>query len=305
MPTPTCPHCESPLPPSGTTCAQCGQYVPGWLYRDGAAHGPYDWETLELLFHQGRLRPDDRVTWDPHGNWQTPAEAFSAPAPPLAPPQPAAVPVAPAAVPPVAPQPPAGAGPAAVQPAAAPRRANRWLALGPLLAVLIFLGGTALGLTLAHQGFSFVRQAADRERCAGQLKVIALGMRMYVLDYGAAPPGGNWSAALEARGVPRQTWFCPARRDRLPYPVAPHLDVHRLQAGDRALAVAADAPLAKGHGPHAGKFNVVYADGHVDQADRSPLPGGKGSVVAQLPGVLPGGLAPPRSPAAVPVPAVH
>jgi prepilin-type processing-associated H-X9-DG protein len=155
-----------------------------------------------------------------------------------------------------------------------------------LLALLIFLAGTAVGAFLVGQGVGFVREAHEQEECAGQLKVIAMAMRMYALDNNALPPGDNWRAALEARGVSRQTWSCPARRDGLPYPLAPHLDLHRLQAGDRTLALAADAPLANGHGPHQGKFNVVYADGHVEQATSSPLPGGKGSVVTMLPGLL-------------------
>jgi prepilin-type processing-associated H-X9-DG protein len=286
MPPPTCPHCHSPLPPRGTTCPQCGEYVPGWLFRDGSAHGPYDWETLELLFHQGRLRPDDRVTWDPEGNWLTPAEAFSAPTPLLAPPRVAgpvalSLPVGPVATPPQPRQP--AATPAPAQPAPAPGRAPGRLWLGPLLVVLIFLAGTAVGTFLVGQSVGLVREARDQAQCAGQLQLIALGMRMYALDYGTAPPSDNWPAALATRGVSRRTWLCPSRRDGLPYPVAPHLDVHRLKAGDRSLALAADAPLRNGRGPHRGKFNVVYADGHVEEAYHSPLPGGKGSVVAMRP----------------------
>ena len=296
MPSPTCPHCQASLPPSGTTCPRCGGYVPGWLWRAGAVHGPYDWETLELLYHQGRIRPDDRLTWDPEGNWLTPAEAFSAPVAPVAPPAappvvvapylrtaPASPPASPpAAVPPLATLSLATPSPATHQPAA-PRRGNRWLWLAPLLALLIFLAGTAVGTFFVGQGVGFVRQTAAREQCAGQLKVIALGMRMYALDYGALPPGDNWAGALESRGIPRATWYCPARRDRLPYPVAPHLDLHRLKSGDRTLPVAADAPLPTGRGPHQGKFNVVYADGHVEESAHSPLPGAKSSVVALLP----------------------
>jgi hypothetical protein len=148
------------------------------------------------------------------------------------------------------------------------------------------VAGTAVGGILFGQGFHLVRETSEREACAGNLKVIALGMRMYVMDYGAAPPSGNWPAALESRGVPRKTWLCPARRDGLPYPVAPHLDLHRLKIGDVTLPVAADAPLANGHGPHHNKFNVVYADDHVEQSDHSPLPGGKGGVVTMRPDLL-------------------
>jgi prepilin-type processing-associated H-X9-DG protein len=143
----------------------------------------------------------------------------------------------------------------------------------------------AAGALLVGQGVGFVRQTAERERCAGQLKVIALGMRMYVMDYGAPPARGDWQGALESRGIPRQNWICPARHDGLPYPAARHLDPRRLQTGDRGLAVAADAPLTNGRGPHGGKFNVVYADGHVEEADQSPLAGGKGGLITwRLPG---------------------
>ncbi len=136
-----------------------------------------------------------------------------------------------------------------------------------------------MGTLLIGQGVTVVRQTAERERCAGQLKVLALGMRMYVLDYGAAPAGGNWEGALEARGIPRRAWVCPTRHDGLPYPVARHPDLRRLQAGDRTFPVAADAPLLNGGGPHGDKFNVVYADGHVEEEIRSPLGGGTGGVV--------------------------
>lgn len=164
-------------------------------------------------------------------------------------------------------------------PTARSGRSNRWLWLAPLLAAVLFLGGVAVGMLLIGQGVNSVREAAERERCAGQLKVLALGMRMYVMDHGAAPAGGNWEAALEARGIPRQGWVCPTRHDGLPYPVARHPDLARLQAGDRSLPVGADAPLPNGRGPHGGKFNVVYADGHVEEANQSPLEGGKGGVV--------------------------
>ncbi len=282
MPLPTCSQCQGPLPHSGTTCPQCGTYVPAWLAREGQVHGPYDWETLELLYFQGQLRPEDRVTWDPQGNWLVPTEVFStptlpAPPPPVSPPRPVGPPPTPQAAP--------------VQPAAAPvqpaprGRSSRSLWLGPLLAVVIFLAGTVVGGLLARQGLGLVRETADRERCGGQLKVIALGMRMYAMDYGAPPPRGDWSAALESRGIPHATWVCPARHDGMPYPTARQMDFQRLQDGNQSLAVAADAPLLNGKGPHRGKFNVVYADGHVEKADASPLARGKAEMVTwRLPG---------------------
>ena len=284
MPPPTCPQCHGPLPHGGTTCPQCGAYVPAWLARGGQAHGPYDWETLELLYFQGRLRPEDRVTWDPQGNWLTPGEVFATPAP-LAPPPPAPPAGGAHLAPPTAPPQPLGpptAPPGRRSPVAHPAsrgRASRWLWLGPLLAVVIFLAGGLVGGLFANQGLGLVRQTAERERCAGQLKVIALGMRMYVMDYGAPPPGGAWQTTLEARGIPRATWVCPARHDGIPYPTAREMNPQRLESGDRGLATVADAPLPNGHGPHGGKCNAAYADGHVEEADKSPLVGGKGAVV--------------------------
>ncbi len=293
MPIPTCPQCHGPLPPSGTTCPQCGAYVPAWMSRGGQVHGPYDWETLELLYFQGRLRADDRVTWDPQGNWLLAGEVFAGiRAPVLTPPEPAPAVLPPRGVPPVAPSPAPPLTPEPARPAAGAaasvgsRRSGSWLWIAALLALIVFLAGWFVGGLVTNRGPGIVRQTAERERCAGQLQLIALGMRMYAMDYGALPPGGNWRRALEGRGLPRSAWVCPARHDGIPYSTARDMEPERLAAGDPELAVVADAPLARGGQPHRGRCNVAYADGHTALVRQSPLAGSRGELVTWWPYAL-------------------
>ncbi|HEY3396602.1 MAG TPA: hypothetical protein VGM19_02985 [Armatimonadota bacterium] len=222
--------------------------TPAWISRQGQVHGPYTLVTVEQLFRQGRLGPDDLVSVGEGSPWQAPSKLFAAGPPPPPPPPATAV--------------------AAVAPTS---RSNPLLWVLPLVAVgLIIVGGIVAGV-LAKQGANAVHDANQAERCSEQLKVLALSVRMYAADYAALP--ADWEAALETRQVPRETWVCPVRADHLPYLHAPAPDLGKVKSGDPQTPLFWEPPLASGRGPHQGQYEVGYADGHV--ALRPEPPGEK------------------------------
>lgn len=254
-----CPDCGAALPQSGSTCPGCGATAHGWLSRGGEVFGPYDVETLAYLFRHGRLTPEDLVTWDLRGNWQPAGQVFGEAAPPSGRPMPSAPPPAPAPAP----------IPTATPPSPARGRSNPQLYLVPLLALAILAGSVVVFSRLMVGGVGDARETAQERWCAQQLQVIALSMRMYLVEYGEVPVT-DWPSALEARQVSPDLWICPGREDKVAYQVAERVTLAQVEEGSPQVPLVWDAPLPDGSGPHKGKFNVVYADGHI--AAESALP---------------------------------
>lgn len=256
-----CPYCDRVLLQRGFTCPGCGAAAHGWLSRGGEVFGPYDVETLAYLFHHGRLRPDDLVTWDPQGNWQPAGEVFAEAAPVSRPEKPTAP----------SPAPPPAPAPLADSPPRAQGRTNPQLYLLPLLAVALLVASGFVVFHLLSGGIRDTRQVAEEHWCAQQLQVIALSMRMYLVEYEEGPVT-DWPSALETRQVSPDLWICPGREDKVAYQMAERVTLAQVKEGSPQVPLVWDAPLPDGSGPHQGKFNVAYADGHI--GTDSALPAG-------------------------------
>ena len=102
----------------------------------------------------------------------------------------------------------------------------------------------------------------ESEVCSGNLKSIVVATFMYAeANDGRLPPRSSWCEALS--DLDEDMFLCPTTKR--PYVFNNVLGGRIVsEIPDRAKVLLAwDAPAEEGTPPHAGKYNVVYLDGHI------------------------------------------
>lgn len=256
---PNCPTCDAPLPETGLTCPDCGGDISWWMSRGGQVYGPYDWQTLQFCWRDGRVVADDYVKLGRDEPWLAASEIFGAKA---AIPQPSAPPTLVSAPP--TPQ------------ATVPRKSNALVIILVVAgAAFVLLAVLAIVAAMLFPVFGRAKYKAQQVSCMSNLKQIGLGLHMYAADYdGYLPPADSWPSVLKPYLEAEEVYTCPSTGEQYVFNEA--LAGHNIEEVSNPMEVpmAWDAP-GPGDlttGPHAGEFNVLYVDGHVTTVEELPQP---------------------------------
>ncbi len=226
-------------------------------------YGPYDLQTVQFCRRDGRIVDDDYVKLGRDEPWFRASEVLGATA---AAPQPATP--APSATAPIATAP----APAV----SAPRKSNT-LVIVVVVAGAAFVLLAALGIVAAilFPVFGRARDKAQQTACLSNLTQIGLAFHMYAADNdGTLPPTDSWREALKPYLDAEEVYTCPSTGERYVFNEAiGGKNIDEL-SNPSQTPMAWDAPpeYDPETGPHVGKFNVLWVDGHVSTIDTIPSP---------------------------------
>ena len=249
-----CPSCGASLPAEELECARCGAQVGWWVKaRTGEVHGPYTFLEMQPMIRKGQLGPLDRVRVGLLGEW--------VPAPEVLRP---------------------GFGEAQAQARPRPKARRRptvsWHAI---VAGLLAVGAIVGGAYWLYR--SQLPEPPDLQRvCAGNLRLLARGMRMYVADHAHPfPKWVAWTAPLREYVTNDEVFRCPAAGG-----AEPGYDFNAALGGLRwgevirpqecamfwdagALGPTAAVPGGHTRARHGEGDNFAYVDGHVEWRERT------------------------------------
>ena len=258
---PQCPRCDAPVPETGQTCPDCGGDVSWWTSRGGQVYGPYDWQTLQFCWRDGRVIAEDHVKLGRDEPWLQAGEVLGG---------------APAAKPATAAPRPRPALATPTTRTSASRKSNRLVIIAVVaVGAFVLLVTMAIMAAIIIPVFGRARQKVQQTTCLSNLKQIGLAFHMYAqANDGLLPPAESWPEALQPYLKREDIYTCPTTGEQYIFDEALGGQTLGAITNPDQVPLAWDAPRGRDPttGPHAGKFFVVYADGHASGTDQLPQP---------------------------------
>jgi len=220
-----------------------------WMSRGGEVYGPYDYQTVLFCRQDGRIVDDDYVKCGEEP-WRRAAEA---------------VPVS------------EGAAPTAV--ATSPPRpskpsSQKWIIIAVVAgAAFMLLAALAIFAAILFPVFGRAKEKAQATVCLSNVKQLGVALMMYTTDYEERlPEADSWEEAVAPYIMNAEILACPVTGKHYVFnKKLSGMDLKGLDNPQETPMLWEPARDAEGLvGPHGGRFNVGYVDGHAQMVDELP-----------------------------------